>query len=193
MTHDHDEKGAQYQRRDPSKQPTSLEEQQAAVEGTLAADGLLPADNPTLAEHNRRAAARQEPSRKSPMQRATEQMLAIMNEFEEERRAEIIAAGGDPDEDRDPLEYPTSIADQWDATEDDEDGRAQLLDRLALDLSLPDLRALRLAAEAAAAVTPRLVVESYDEGTGVKPAQIAADLGVSESYVYRILRAQRAK
>jgi len=115
-----------------------------------------------------------------------QQIQTIVSEFETARRAEIIAAGGDPDEDRDPFEYVRAIADEWADTADDSERRAALLDRLAVDLDTSEVRALRLAAEAAAAITPRLIYADADAGVSV--ADTAADLGVGESYVYRILR-----
>jgi DNA-binding transcriptional LysR family regulator len=123
-------------------------------------------------------------------QRLAEQMQTIMAEYEQARRAERIAAGADPDEDRDPFETVRAIADDWAATAADTDGRAALLDHLADTLDTSQARALRLAAEAAAAVTPRLI--RADADAGVRPADTATDLGVTESYVYRILREQRA-
>jgi len=122
-------------------------------------------------------------------QRLTEQMLGILAEFEKARRAEFIAAGGNPD-DSDPFETVRAIADDWADTADDPDRRDALLDRLTSTLDTSDVRALRLAAEAAAAITPRLI-QAY-ANAGHRPANIAADLDVTESYVYRVLREQRA-
>ncbi|WP_275463360.1 hypothetical protein [Streptomyces noursei] len=119
-------------------------------------------------------------------ERFAEQMLAIMNEYEQGRRAEIIAAGGDPDEDRDPFETVRAIANDWANTADDAEARAALLDHLADSLDTSEVRALRLAAEAVAAITPRLIYADADAGVSV--AETAADLGATESYVYRILR-----
>ncbi|QRX90840.1 hypothetical protein [Streptomyces noursei] len=191
MAKERDDRPEQYTRIDPSKQPTTPAGQRAAVEGILAAEGFLPGDKPKAAEHNRRAAARQGLSAGSSVGRFTEQMLGIMAEYEQRRREEIIAAGGDPDEDRDPFETVRAIADQWATTEADDEGRAALLDDLADQLDTSEVRALRLAAEAAAAITPRLIYADADHG--VKAADTAADLGVSESYVYRILRTRPAK
>lgn len=178
MAKDRDDRTAQYKRSDPSKQPTTPAGQQAAVEGMLAAEGLLPADKPETAAHNRRRSF-------------TEDLLGFIAEYEQRRREEIIAAGGDPDKDRDPFETVRAIADQWATTEADDEGRAALLDDLADRLDTTEVRALRLAAEAAAAITPRLIYADADHG--VKAADTAADLGVSESYVYRILRTRPAK
>ncbi|WP_073782067.1 MULTISPECIES: hypothetical protein [unclassified Streptomyces] len=133
--------------------------------------------------------AMRKPARLEPTpagQRLAEQMLTMLNEYEQERRAEIIAAGGNPDEGRDPFETVRAIADEWAATADDADARTALLDHLADRLDTSEVRALRLAAEAAAAITPRLIYQDADHG--VTAAQTAEDLGVTESYVYRIRR-----
>ncbi|MEV4036385.1 hypothetical protein [Streptomyces umbrinus] len=122
--------------------------------------------------------------------RLAEQMLTIMAEYEQDRRAEIIAAGGNPDEDADPFEQVRTIADEWADTADDNDRRTALLDHLANSLDTSEVRALRLAAEAAAAITPRLIYQDADHGVSV--AATAEDLGVSEGYVYRILRQRPA-
>ncbi|MFF3353368.1 hypothetical protein ACFYWN_12085 [Streptomyces sp. NPDC002917] len=117
-------------------------------------------------------------------------LLAAVGQFERERRAEIIAAGGDPDEDRDPFEHVRAIADEWADTADDAERRAALLDRLADRLDTSEVRALRLAAEAAVAITPRLIYADADAGVSV--GDTAADLGLTPSYVYRVRREQRA-
>jgi hypothetical protein len=126
----------------------------------------------------------------SPAATFTAQILALTERYERDRRAARIAAGGDPDEDRDPFDYVRAIADEWADTASDTDSRAALLDRLADSLDTSEVCALRLAAEAAAAVTPRLIYQDADHGVPV--AATAEDLGVSESYVYRILRQRPA-
>ncbi|MGW6518560.1 hypothetical protein [Streptomyces sp. NPDC054962] len=174
------------------QQPTTPPSQLDAVESMAAEAGFLPGDNPKLAEHNRKMLRRQfgTVDESTPAGRFQVQMLAAITEFEQARRAEIIAAGGDPDEDRDPLETVHAIADDWADTAADADSRAALLDRLTYDLSLSDVRALRLAAEAAATITPRLIRSAKDNSQPVP--SIAEDLGVTDSYVYRVLREQRA-
>ncbi|WTP59636.1 hypothetical protein OHU07_24010 [Streptomyces phaeochromogenes] len=146
-----------------------------------------------IEEHNRRAAARQGIAPASATDRFKEQMLTIMNEYEEQRRAEIIAAGGDPDEDRDPFEPVRNIADDYARhKESGSKAVADFLELLATDvLSLRDVRDIRLAAEAAAAITPKLIQSARDNGQPVP--SIAADLGMTESYVYRQLRKSAAE
>ncbi|MFB6846220.1 hypothetical protein ACFCXS_15345 [Streptomyces sp. NPDC056373] len=182
---------AHYQRADADKMPTTPAGQLAAVEGMAAAAGFLPADNPKLAKHNRKMLRRQfgTVDDSTPAGRFQQQMLEAIEQFERERRSEIIAAGGDPDEDRDPLEYAEWIASQWDATAEEPNERAALLLQLADELTLEDLRTLRLAAEAAAAVTPRMVVDAA--GRGMKPNRIAEASGLTPSRIYSLLREAR--
>ncbi|MEU8721497.1 hypothetical protein [Streptomyces antimycoticus] len=140
-----------------------------------------------LAEHNRRAAARQGLTPTPAAQRLTEQMLTIFNEFERDRRAEIIAAGGDPDEDRDPLEYVRWIADNYVERRDDPRRLEHALRGLANELTLDDARALRLAGEAVAKALPQLVRLAHDEDRKDAP-QIAAELDLTPSRIYDLLR-----
>ncbi|MFJ3867894.1 hypothetical protein [Streptomyces nigra] len=126
----------------------------------------------------------------TPADRLAADLLATVERFERERRAERIAAGGDPDEDRDPLELVRAIADNYTAHRNEPDADA-MYDELAHELSLDDVRALRIAAEAAAAITPRLIESAA--GNGQPVASIARDLAVSESYVYRVLRERKAR
>ncbi|MCA1218851.1 hypothetical protein [Streptomyces sp. 8L] len=184
---DDEQTTAVYQRADQTKFPTNPAGQQAAVEGTAAALGLHTSSSTyqrVADELNRQGVPTNGPSR-----RFAGKVFELFAQFERERRAEIIAAGGDPDEDHDPFEDVREIADQWAATAEDPQAREAFLDDLADRLDTTEVRALRLAAEAAAAVTPRLVYDDADHGVSAKDT--AADLGVSESFVYRLLR-QRA-
>lgn len=121
------------------------------------------------------------------MQELTARILAEVQRHERETVARRALAGDPNPTDLDALEYVRAIADQWATT----DGRAALLDRLADELTLDDARAIRLAAEAVAAVTPRLIHLAAEEDGKTVP-DIAAELGVTESYAYRKLREQRA-
>ncbi|MCZ9350736.1 hypothetical protein NGM36_13160, partial [Streptomyces mutabilis] len=144
-------------------------------------------------EISRRIKGRTAPDRLEPTpagRRFAEQLHDLIAQHERERIAERALAGG-PDEDRDPFEVVRAIADDWDRTADDPDSRAELLDHLADSLDTSEVRALRLAAEAAAAITPRLIVA--ESAAGVRADVIADDLGhANPSYVYRILREHRA-
>ncbi|WP_411145295.1 hypothetical protein [Streptomyces sp. x-80] len=182
---DDEQTAAEYVRADQTKFPTDPAGQQAAVEGTAAAEGWTSGEL-IRAEKARR---RRVPEPGKVTQDLARQLYLIHLEFEHARRAEIIAAGGDPDDDRDPFEDVREIAEQWAATAEDAEAREKFLDDLADRLDTSEVCALRLAAEAAAAVTPRLVYDDADHGVSAKDT--AADLGVSESFVYRLLR-QRA-
>lgn len=142
-----------------------------------------------LAAYNRRKLA-QGVERGTALGQLQLNMLAAFEEYDRARRAERIAAGADPDDDRDPFETPRWIADKWAESADKPDMRAALIGTLVESLTLDDIRVLRTAADAAAEVSPRLMVEHADRG--MKPNRIADELAVSPSYVYRVLREQRA-
>ncbi|WND36936.1 hypothetical protein RI578_22780 [Streptomyces sp. BB1-1-1] len=186
---------AHYQRADADKMPTTPAGQQAAVEGMLAARGLTPADRPAVADHNRRTAQRiaaelnrrGEPVTNTPSARLMADMLDLFNKYERERAAERALAGDTNPYDLDPLEQVRNIADDYTRHADQPDALADLLDLLADEvLTLDDIRALRLAGEAAVAATPRAIKAAKDRG--MKPPQIAAELGLTPSRVYQVLR-----
>jgi DNA invertase Pin-like site-specific DNA recombinase len=133
----------------------------------------------------------QRPAGTSPLDRFQAELLAATERFERERRAEILAAGGDADDDRDPLEYVRAIADGYEERRDDATEAVRYLDGIARELAPEDLRVLRVAAEAVKKITPLVIRIAADE-QGMTPAQIADDLGMTESYVYRVLRDHRA-
>lgn len=62
----------------------------------------------------------------------------------------------------------------------------RMLADLADELALTDIRILRLAAEAAVAATPRAIKAAKDRG--MKPPEIADELGLTPSRVYQVLR-----
>ncbi|MFI5993150.1 hypothetical protein ACIBAC_15110 [Streptomyces sp. NPDC051362] len=126
----------------------------------------------------------------SPVERFSLRLREAQEEFERERRAEILAAVNEAEQDRDPLELVRAIAENYAAHRDRADADSMYAE-LTYELSLADVRALRLAADAAAIITPRLIQSARDNAQPV--ASIAADLGVTESYVYRILREQKAR
>lgn len=148
---------------------------------------FFPADNPKLAERNRRTLART--GGVTAAGQLQTDILRIVNQYEKERRAEILAKGGNPDEDRDPLEWVRQIADSYEGLNDvDEQTEEIVLNDLADSLSLADIRALRIAGEAAAAITPRAVMA---EARRKRTPQIAEELGLTPSRVYTILREER--
>lgn len=137
-------------------------------------------------EISRRVRRRQKAS--APLSHATlrEQIVAIMDEHTRQTVAARALAGDPNPTDDDPLEYVYEIAQHYDQREERPNYLAQLADELTLD----DVRALRLAGEAAKAVTPLVVLEESSRGKGVP--QIAGEVGLTESRVYAILREQRA-
>lgn len=199
---------ATYTRRSPHLgDPTTPLGQQAATEGALAAAGLLPTENPAVADHNRRRAdlaTEQESARASTAQRIADElnrrnepvvglpsrrlmadMIELFGRYEREAAAERARQGDTNPYDLDEWEPFEDIADQWTNTEGDEEAREAFLDRLADLLTLDNLRVLRVAAEAAAAVTPRVV---RAERARYKVPEIAARSGLTEGRIYQILR-----
>jgi hypothetical protein len=120
----------------------------------------------------------------TPADKLRAQTLAAIAQFERENRAAVEAG-------RDPFEHVRHIADDYAAAKGDAEQLADYLDRLGPELTLADVRALRLAAQAAADITPWLIEQAAS--TGTKAPSIATELGVAESYVYRILRQRNQK
>jgi hypothetical protein len=120
----------------------------------------------------------------TPADKFRAQTLAALAQFERESRAAVEAG-------RDPFEHARHIADDYAAAKDDAEQLADYLDRLGAELTLADVRALRLAAQAAADITPWLVEQAAAKG--MKAPGIAHELGVAESYVYRLLRQRPQK
>ncbi|MFE9340852.1 hypothetical protein [Streptomyces sp. NPDC007063] len=122
-----------------------------------------------------------------PADELREKMLAVIREHERKNVAARALAGDPNPTDADPLEYVKDIAAGYTAAA--ADTLDDYLDRLADELTPTDVRALRMAGEAAQAVTPRVVRAEADRGK--KPPQIADELGLTPSRVYAILREQR--
>lgn len=131
----------------------------------------------------------------SPTEQLRAAILAELEKWEREHRAEVLAAGGDSTEDGygDPLSrrYLRWLAHQFTQHRDQPDNLRGLLDGLAEDATLDDVRTLRLAGEAAVAATPRVIKDASKRG--MKPPQIAAEIGLTERRVQQILREQRAQ
>ncbi|MGI5353465.1 hypothetical protein ACQEU8_36640 [Streptomyces sp. CA-250714] len=182
---------------DASEHPATEPEQRAEAERYLAARGLLPEDRPASAAHNRRRYERIAaqlnaegiPVETSPSAQLMARMYALFDEYERKTVAARALAGDPNPTDADPLEYVKDIAAAYSA--DAADTLDDYLDRLADQLTLDDVRSLRLAGEAAQAVTPRVVMAEADRG--MKPARIADELGLTQSRVYQILREERQK
>ncbi|WP_328678433.1 hypothetical protein [Streptomyces sp. NBC_00343] len=122
----------------------------------------------------------------TPLDRFRTDLLDAFATFERDRRADLIAAGDDRVSEDDPLDYVRALTTNYETSREDPGALRMFLDTLARQLSLDEARALRVAGEAAVAATPRLIREA--NGHGMKAADIADELGVTESYVYRKLR-----
>lgn len=81
------------------------------------------------------------------------------------------------------------MADEYDQRRDDPAQLTAFLARLADELTLEDVRALRVAGEAAVAATSRVIGAEKDRG--MKADRIAEEVGLTVSRVYQILREQR--
>ncbi|MYY08816.1 hypothetical protein GT204_07840 [Streptomyces sp. SID4919] len=141
-----------------------------------------PDEGPRVAHYTRRT-----PSAET----LRDQMLDLVLQHERETIAARALAGDPNPTDSDPLEWVYTISTQWEQHRGDPDARAAHLDKLADELTLDDIRALRIAGETAQAVTPRVVLAEADHGKSV--AQIAGEVGLTESRVYGALREERAR
>ncbi|NML50556.1 hypothetical protein HHL19_12885 [Streptomyces sp. R302] len=112
-------------------------------------------------------------------------MMTLFNKYERETAATRAAQGDTNPYDLDEWEPLEALADEWTSTEGNKQAREQFLDRLADQLTLDNLRVLRVLAEAGAAVTPRVV---RAERARYKVPEIARRSGLTESRVYQILR-----
>ncbi|KAA6215133.1 hypothetical protein CP973_00240 [Streptomyces albofaciens JCM 4342] len=110
-----------------------------------------------------------------------------MDQYERESAAARALAGDPNPTDADPLEYVQEIAEHY----AQRDQRPGYVNQLADELSLDDVRTLRLAGEAAQAATPRVIMREANRGK--HPRQIADEIGLTESRVYGIIREERRK
>lgn len=83
------------------------------------------------------------------------------------------------------------IAEHYAQWEQRPEYRDQLISHIADSLSLDDVRALRLAGEAAVAATPEVIRREAEADMSVP--RIAHELGVTPSYVYTVRRKQRSE
>ncbi|MFF2014018.1 hypothetical protein ACFVWY_33835 [Streptomyces sp. NPDC058195] len=127
--------------------------------------------------------------------RFAERMSTILDEYEQERRAEITAAGGHPDDDgsRDVLTRRTlaSIAYRYDTQSDSPSRRQPLIDELADTFTLADVRIIRTVAAALADAMPQMALASRDAGK--RPDRIAAESGYTASRVAQLIREERQR
>jgi len=169
---------AHYTRADASKFPTTPAGQQASIEGMVAAMGGTEATR----IHNRRMLARrraQEQTEGTAMGRFQAQLLAELNRYEEERDAErrqweaaegtaldMLAAG---------FREARSTAERHD-----------LAEQVGSSLPLAEAGVIRRVAKALEASMSGVVVDARVDGWTAK--EIAAELDLTPSYVYRMLR-----
>ncbi|UNZ18884.1 hypothetical protein [Streptomyces sp. 891-h] len=146
-------------------------------------------DEESTTLHYQRADAGKFPTSVAAQQTAAEklrdEMLNLIIQHERETVAARALAGDPNPTDADPLEYVKWIARHFNTPE----GHDFFIGQLADELTLDDVRALRVAGEAAQAVTPSVVRAAAARGQ--KPARIADELGLTQSRVYQILREQR--
>lgn len=181
---DEEPRTAHYQRADASKFPTTPAGQDASVEGMAAAY--------EAGVGNSRRARRSRVKGDTPaIDKMRDEMFAVFEEYHRLRVAERALAGDPNPTDAEPLEYVYEIAEQYHRNRETHQHRAAFLDELAAELTLADVRALRLAGEAAVAATPRVVKDAAERC--MKPPQIAAEIGLTERRVQQILREQRAQ
>lgn len=129
-------------------------------------------------------------SNEQPAEKLRDQIMDLITQHQRETVAARALAGDPNPTDADPLEYVRELAEEYGAARNDPEALRAFLARLRDELSLDEVRVLRIAGEAATAATPRMIEDAADRG--MKPARIVAELGITESYVYRVLRERRA-
>ncbi|MDX3063428.1 helix-turn-helix domain containing protein [Streptomyces sp. ND04-05B] len=169
---------AEYRRADSAKMPTTPPGQEASIEAMVAAMGGTEATR----IHNRRKLAERramENAEGTAMGRLQANLIAEFVRFEEERAAERR---------------------QWDAshgtaldtlaqgfrTARDTAARHDLAEQVGSSLPLAEAGVIRRVAKALEAAMPGVVVDARVDGWTAK--EIAAELDLTPSYVYRILR-----
>lgn len=200
---------ARYQRVDPSTLPSHPLGQQAAVEGMAAAKGWTSGEitrivrgraakagtvDRIVGELNRRGVPTD-----TAMGRMTAQMFALFEEFEEERRAEVTAAGGDPDDDGwdDALSRSNLVSVARAHRNASRRHRAEagdldrLLDDLADEFDLYDVRIIRGVAAALADAMPRIAYKHREQG--MSPDEIARKTGYTASRVAQFIRQEKER
>ncbi|MEU0170159.1 hypothetical protein ABZ214_32710 [Streptomyces iakyrus] len=188
---------ATYRRTDPAGQPTHPAGQQAAAEGMAAALGYEPVDpNGTYGriadELNRRGVPTT-----NVTGRLAAQMLVLFEEFEQERRAEIIAAGGDPDEDEPDTLSRASLVnlarDHRSAMRPEANAQQydDLVEEIADTFTLSDVRIMRGAWTAITEAMPRIAYVARKEGKS--PDEIAQATGYTSSRIAQFIRQEKQR
>ncbi|MEV8317998.1 hypothetical protein AB0Q95_27890 [Streptomyces sp. NPDC059900] len=169
---------AHYTRADASKFPTTPAGQEASIEGMVAAMGGTEATR----IHNRRMLAQQraqEEAEGTAMGRFQRHLLAEFERFEAEREAErrqYEAAQGTA------LDMLAAAFRRARSTEE----RHDLAEQVGSSLPLAEAGVIRRVAKALEAAMPGVVVDARVDGWTAK--EIAAELDLTPSYVYRMLR-----
>lgn len=199
---DDDQDVAEYRRTDPTGEPTHPAGQQASVEGMLARARMAPRRQSSTFERIADELNRRGVPVSTPAGRLTAQMYALFEEFEQERRAEIIAAGGSP-EDADDDGWGDTLSrsnlvsvarahrnatQPHRAKEGDLD---RLLDDLADEFDLADVRIIRGVAAALADAMPR-IAHKHREG-GMSPDEIAQKTGYTASRIAQFIRQEKER
>ncbi|MFE1332072.1 hypothetical protein [Streptomyces microflavus] len=183
---------AEYTRADASKFPTGPAGQEAAVEGTAAAQGRTLPKGGTFeriaADLNRRGVPRD-----TPAGALVTDMMNLFNKYESERAAERARRGDTNPYDLAPYQDVHGLADQYDAARASDDPRAldQFLDDLAADFYLEDVRALREANAAVQAAMGRIALAAREKG--MSPDRIAAETGYTASRIAQFLREEKQR
>ncbi|WP_329148787.1 helix-turn-helix domain-containing protein [Streptomyces sp. NBC_01456] len=169
---------AHYTRADASKFPTTPAGQQASIEGMVAAMGGTEATR----IHNRRMLAErraQEQTEGTAMGRFQAHLLAELTRYEEEREAERrqyeAAEGTALDLLAEGFRKARSTAERHD-----------LAEQVGSSLPLAEAGVIRRVAKALEASMSGVVVDARVDGWTAK--EIAAELDLTPSYVYRMLR-----
>ncbi|MFK0108533.1 hypothetical protein [Streptomyces sp. NPDC091217] len=167
---------ARYRRADPSRFPTHPAGQQAAIEGTLAALG----DTAATRDHNRRRLAAQRVEvEETAAGKLRNHLFSLITEFEEQREAERrqfeAAEGTALDTLAEGFRRATSTAQ-----------RHALAEQVGSSLPLAEAGVIRRAAKALEDALAETVLDARVDGWTAK--EIAAELDLTPSYVYRLLR-----
>ncbi|MGW5673953.1 hypothetical protein ACWEV4_02480 [Streptomyces sp. NPDC003860] len=198
---------AEYQRADASKSPRHPAGQQAAVEGMATAKGWTSVEISRLthgaAESGTFAQIADELNRRGVPTTATSrlvgQVVALFDEFEREVRAEVAAVGGDPDnpgwDDALSRSNLVSVARAHrNATQARHAQRGdldRLLDDLADEFDLADVRIVRGVAAALADAMPRIAYKARERSMSAD--EIARQSGYTSSRIAQFIRQEKER
>jgi hypothetical protein len=198
---DDDQDVAEYRRTDPAGEPTHPAGQQAAVEGMLARARLAPRRQSSTSERIADELNRRGVPTNTATGRFAAQIFGLVEEFEQERRAEIVAAGGTP-EDADDDGWGDTLSrsnlvsvarahrnatQPHRAKEGDLD---RLLDDLADEFDLADVRIIRGVAAALADAMPRIAHKARER---MSPDEIAQKTGYTASRIAQFIRQEKER